>query len=107
MNGEAVLRELVRLQKQSMYPEEGGWLPGVALALTGVLDARKVTPAIRKLERAELVERTKRGHARPTPRGMEVDGILDRITAERGGSFQPRREAGITTPENSALSVLR
>lgn len=78
----------------------------VARVLTGAFDGRKVIHRAKKLQSAGLIEIERRGDttfAKPTQRGIEVDGILERITAARGGEFAPRAHAGITAAERVAL----
>lgn len=86
--------------------ERGVSITYVAGVVTGVRDGRKIMGRLRKLERAELVTLERIGDttfARPTQRGIEVDEILERITADRGGEFAPRLHSGITSRESVAL----
>lgn len=104
VTGENVLQHLVQATRDGLYDRQRGtWLPDVARRLTGSSDGRRVSHAFRRLERAGLAERTDPGYAKPTERGLEVDGILERITAARGGRFQGRYAAGITHTESHAL----
>lgn len=71
-------------------------------------DGRKVARVLIRLERAGLISWSMRTHEdrsryRVTARGCEVDGILDRIVAARGGSFEPWSKNGITSSEAYAL----
>jgi hypothetical protein len=98
-----VLQEIVRLQRTDWTAERhGAWLPGVAARVTGDGDARKITHCVRELVKAGLVEKD-RDRALATPRGFEVDGILDRISHARGGKFVPMKQSGITDMERYAL----
>jgi hypothetical protein len=104
VTGENVLRDLVKARRDGLYDQtRGTWLPDVARHLRGRTDGRLVSHAFRRLERAGLAERTAPGYAKPTARGVEVDGILDRITVARGGRFEGRFAAGITSSESHAL----
>jgi DNA-binding transcriptional ArsR family regulator len=97
--GEAVLHALV---------EEGGLTASEIAGKIGLRDGRSVSHTLRRLESAKLAHEG-RAHARwwPTKRGEEVDAILDRITAERGGKFAPKFAAGITHTEALALNYGR
>lgn len=81
-------------------------LTSVARVLTGVGDGRKVIYKAKKLQDAGLVEIKREFNTtfcRPTARGIEVDAILEAITAARGGEFAPRLHSGITASESMAL----
>lgn len=78
----------------------------IAIDVDGYADGRSVAYALRELETAGLIQRTsgrRRSLWYPTARGREVDAILDRITVARGGTFEGRVRAGITTSETLAL----
>ena len=77
-------------------------LAQVSHDLVNIYDGRKVRHKAEKLERAGLIELS-HGIAKPTERGEEVDAILARITAARGGDFAPRLQSGITGSESTAL----
>lgn len=94
--GEIVLAFLVRYRDEEA-PEAGEIGRRVFAA-----DGRAVAAVLRRLEDAGLVRAVGR-FWHPTGRGREVDAILDRITAARGGAFQGRYAAGITTTETLAL----
>lgn len=107
--GADVLQVLVQLN------ENGKWASTareVAERL-GLLDGRAVTPQLNRLVGAGLARRPREPHTRwgtetkyryvPTDRGREVDAVLDRIVAARGGTFQPQRQAGIKPLESVAL----
>jgi hypothetical protein len=74
----------------------------VAYRLTDVYDGRKVRRRCEKLADAGLVELTN-GMVLATARGKEVDAILARIVAARGGTFAPWLTSGITSSETLAL----
>jgi hypothetical protein len=98
-----VLQEVVRLQRTDWTAERhGAWLPGVAARVTGEEDARKITHCVRALVNAGLLEKDS-DRALATPRGLEVDGILDRISHARGGTFAPMGLSGIKEAEVYAL----
>ena len=103
-SGERVLQALVAESKDGLYDQEyGSHLKRIARTITGRSDGRKIGHQVSQLEAAGLIHRTARGYAKPTPRGFEVDGILDKITVARGGKFQGRNEAGIHFSESHAL----
>lgn len=97
--GEAVLHALV---------EEGGLTAHEIARKIGLRDGRSVAQTLRQLERAKLAHEG-HVHARwwPTKRGAEVDALLDRITAARGGRFAGRAAVGISFTESFALNYGR
>ena len=105
--GEQILEVLVDAESEGLY---GGstHLLTIARRIEWASDGRSVRPTLRRLEMAELIEQHHGSGCvdagwRPTPRGREVDAILRRITAARGGSFVPRNDAGISFGEAHAL----
>lgn len=100
--GEAILEYLVKRADGAQDPKT------IAKAI-GKPDGRSISDLLRHLERVGLVYRTGEKRTRsaalwyPTARGREVDAILDRITAARGGEFIPTAQAGIAWSEIYAL----
>jgi Mn-dependent DtxR family transcriptional regulator len=92
--GERILELLV---------DQGEMWPWRIARYVGGRDGRSVTYPLKRLERAGLIERPPGGGYRATARGREVDAIMRRITVRRGGSFQPRTEAGVDVTESVAL----
>jgi len=109
VTGEQVLAYLVAREREGLYDAGvGSWSAAIAHRVVGPsADGRAVRAPLKRLERAGLVERMPDRPTEPlfrtTARGREVNGILDAITAARGGTFQPRQHAGITSIEEVGL----
>lgn len=111
-----VLERLVELTSRPATP---GLEPAVGPARLarelGTRDGRATAGHLQRLMKAGLAERGKatrrlkeyRGAQStvysPTKRGREVDALLAKGTAARGGTFTPFRDLGISTTEWLAL----
>lgn len=110
IRGDDLLQVLVEAERDGLYSGHT-WIGTIVRRwkkLKGVdaaIDGRAVAPALRRLERAGLVERVPRTPPswRPTERGRVADAILAEITVDRGGTFRGWYSAGITSSEGFAL----
>lgn len=94
--GEAILRVLVT---------EGAMRTSELAAAVGVRDGRSVSQPVTRLKSAGLIaEGRANDRWRATDRGRTVDGLLDLISADRGGKFQPSKDVGISFVESHALN---
>lgn len=108
MSGADILEHVVRAGWKDGLADRNHGVSAtyVARLITGVADARKIMQRARKLADAGLITIKRQGDTtflRPTERGIEVDEILERITAARGGEFAPRYTSGISPRESLAL----